>query len=566
MKKIKIFSAIAITAMILGSCGKMLDVTNPNYFTDEEMQQYLKENPDATDQILSGLTSALYSYIGLYEAKINGGYSNNGAYESYKAFQRLCQAGDIVEGNAINAGTFSKWYQNLSSNTYWTTSQEVDNYGYYMAAVLKIGPAQKALDFLTKDYVAANPSLGYARAQALTLKAIAYTELMERYTDLNDVTSTSKQGWPIYDTYAFNAPAVPLSVKDTWDWIMDTFKEAADLFHESNLGENGYTFGTSDTNLLFDMDCAVCQYYRCRAAIDSKNWQVAVEAGEDLLKHYPNLIKAEDYGMPASALEAANMRKGVSEEHPFGTAWNGEYPAEKNGLICYARNPETIFGNGATTSTTQYWSVLGLNTVKSGPSGYYQMDKNLYDSMTDNDCRKACVLPAEFKDLYVFTHAGTDTTWYKYNMPAYTSLKWGATCGLGTEATKPHDVDNAYANSCWCRSSAVLLMVAEAYAQNGNDSKAKEWLNKLLAARTLSGKTTMTCDNTMSGKSALDMVKLQWRIEMWGEGDWAFFNRKRWNQTSYSRGANHWSKTDIPAEGWTWQIPQIERQGNPNWK
>lgn len=62
----------------------------------------------------------------------------------------------------------------------------------------------------------------------------------------------------------------------------------------------------------------------------------------------------------------------------------------------------------------------------------------------------------------------------------------------------------------------------------------------------------------------LDFVKLQWRIEMWGEGDFAFFNQKRWG-SQFSRGANHWSTKGVEAQGWTWEIPQRERQGNPYW-
>ena len=560
MKNIKIFAALAICAMALVSCGKMLDVHNPNYFTDEEMQNYLNENPDASDQILTGLTASLYNRIGLGDAACNGGYSNSGMYESYKAFQRICQAGDIVEGDAVNTGTFATWYQNLPSNTYWETSKDSENYGYYYAAVLKIGPAQKALDFLTKEYVEKNPSLGYARAQALIIKALGYTELMERYTDLSDVTSETKQGWPIYDLYAYNAPLAPLSVKATWEWIMGAFNEAAQLLAASSLGDGGYTFGTTDSNLYFDLDLGVCQYYRCRAALDCKDWATVIAAGEDLLRHYTTFIKAEDYGMPASQL-ANVQRKGVTDDKPYGTGWAGEWPADKNGLICSAKNPETIFGNGTPTGSTQYWSVLGLNTVKNSPSGYYQMDQALYESMSDADCRKACVLPSAFDNLVTFSHAGTDTTWHTYSMPAYTSLKWGATCGLGQT---DHKVEDTFANSSWCRSSAVLLMVAEAYAQSGKDVEAKATLDKLLAARTLPGQAKMTCDNTMAGKTALEMCQQQWRIEMWGEGDWAFFNRKRWGK-SFARGANHWATNDVPSEGWTWQIPQKERQGNPNW-
>ena len=52
---------------------------------------------------------------------------------------------------------------------------------------------------------------------------------------------------------------------------------------------------------------------------------------------------------------------------------------------------------------------------------------------------------------------------------------------------------------------------------------------------------------------------------MWGEGDWAFFNQKRWGVQN-QRGSNHWSTTQIPDQGWIWEIPQKERQGNPYWK
>lgn len=563
MKKFIIFAAAIMTSGFVVSCGKMLDVHNPNYFTDDEMAEYMASNPEAEEQVLTGLTGNLYSYINIYNAAINGGFSNNSAYESNFELRRFFQSGDVVEGDALNHGSFSTWYQNLATNTYWISEQEVQNYGYYYAPVLKVGVAQKALDFLTKERCT-TPSMKSSRAQALTMKALAYMMLMERYTDLDDVKSTTKQGWPVYDAYAYNSPQAPLSVADTWKWINDAFTEAVNLFHEADPASKGYT--KSETQ-LYDIDCAVCQYYRCRAAIDSKEWDIAIEAGNELLQQLPELIKAEDYGMPASLLASVNLRKGVDAEHPNGTAWNAEFSANMNAFYNQKKNPEIIYGNGGSETTTNvFWSLDGMNTLRNGPSGYYQVDKNIYDALSDADCRKACILPAEFEGLNIFSYKGNDTTWFQYKVPAYTSLKWAASCGLD-QAGKPqknHCIDNAYANNCYLRSSAVLLMTAEAYAQSTKDGEAKNLLNKLLASRTLPGNPTMTCDNTMAGKTVLDMVKLQWRIEMWGEGDWAFFNQKRWKE-SFTRGANHWSKTGIPAEGWTWQIPQRERQGNPYW-
>ena len=555
MKRIKFIASIAISAFVLASCNDMLELHNPNYFTEEEMEEYLKENPSADESIIAGLCNGLYGYITVYNAAINGGYSNTGAYESYKDFSHLCQTGDIVEGSVGNTGTFTKWYQNLSSNTYWERTNEVDCFGYYYGPVLKVAPAQKALDYLPASKVKERTELAQYRAQALTLKAFAYLQLMERFTDLDaeTIVSETKQGWPVYDEYLYSDPKEPLSCKATWAWINRQFEEADSLFRVSSLGDKGYTvFATTDnTNDLFDIDRGVCQYYRCRAALDSRDWATVIKVGNELLAQYPGFIAAENYGMPASVLPTV-------QRNATNTGWAGEFPANKNGLICNSLNPETIFGNGAKDSGTQFWSVLGLNTVKNSPSGYYQMDQKLYDSMSDADCRKACVLGQAFEGLVVYTKAEKDTTFYTYTMPKYTSLKWGATCGL--DQTN-HSVEKTYANSCWLRKSAVLLMVAEAYAQSGDTGSAKKLLDQLLAARTLPGNAAMTAKS-----GSLEEVQTQWRIEMWGEGDWAFFNCKRWGHKNWDRGSNHWSTTGIPASGWVWEVPEkCERQGNPYW-
>ena len=67
-------------------------------------------------------------------------------------------------------------------------------------------------------------------------------------------------------------------------------------------------------------------------------------------------------------------------------------------------------------------------------------------------------------------------------------------------------------------------MKAEAQAQSGQgDPKAT--LNILISART---NGALDCDSypSMSGMSALDMVKLQTRIEMWGEHSFEFYNNR----------------------------------------
>ena len=555
MKRIyKNIVAAALLVAGVSACSSRLDVNNPNYFTKDDIDNILQgDDEEKKDKVVAGLVSVLPGYINIYNAALNGGYSNGYANESNFELRRFMQSGDVVEGSSANKGTYNQWYQNSPSVTYWQTNDDIQNYGYYLGPVYKITSAIKAMQYLTDDNVKEDKKMKGYQAQALTMKAIGYTMLMERYTDLQDVTSETKQGWPIYNDYAYNPATEPKSVAETWATIKEYFDKAVKSFHESSIGTKGYLSGhTSD--VVYSINCAVAQYYRCRAAMDRKDWATVIDGATELLSYYPNFIKASDYRMDQSKLASVAARN--------DNGWCGkEYNAEENAFYNWEKNPEGIFGS-ARGSSSMFWTNGGFNALKRGPSGYYQVDANIYNALSDNDCRKACILADDFENYPIYSFENNDSTWYSYTMPKYTSLKWAASSSIGHNG-EMHDNKYTVSDNIYLRTSAVWLMLAEAYAQSGQDAMAKQTLNKLLEARTIEGRPTMTCDNTMAGMSTMDMVKLQWRIEMWGEGDWAFYNQKRWG-TQHKRGANHWSKTQI--SHFTWEIPQKERIGNPYWK
>ena len=555
MKRIyKNIVAAALLVAGVSACSSRLDVNNPNYFTKDDIDNILQgDDEEKKDKVVAGLVSVLPGYINIYNAALNGGYSNGYAYESSFELRRFMQSGDVVEGSSANKGTYNQWYQNSPSVTYWQTNDDIQNYGYYLGPVYKITNAIKAMQYLSDDNVKEDKKMKGYQAQALTMKAIGYTMLMERYTDLQDVTSETKQGWPIYNDYAYNPATEPKSVAETWATIKEYFDKAVKSFHESSIGTKGYLSGhTSD--VVYSINCAVAQYYRCRAAMDRKDWATVIDGATELLSYYPNFIKASDYGMDQSKLASVAARN--------DDGWCGkEYNAEENAFYNWEKNPEGIFGS-ARGSSNMFWTNGGFNALKRGPSGYYQVDADIYNALSDNDCRKACILADDFENYPIYSYENNDSTWFSYTMPKYTSLKWAASSSIGHNG-EMHDNKYTVSDNIYLRTSAVWLMLAEAYAQSGQDAMAKQTLNKLLEARTIEGRPTMTCDNTMAGMSTMDMVKLQWRIEMWGEGDWAFYNQKRWG-TQHKRGANHWSKTQI--SHFTWEIPQKERIGNPYWK
>ncbi len=116
------------------------------------------------------------------------------------------------------------------------------------------------------------------------------------------------------------------------------------------------------------------------------------------------------------------------------------------------------------------------------------------------------------------------------------------------------------------RLSEILLMKAEAQAMTADDAGAKATLNQLLAARTVSGATPLTCDTYagMSGLTTMQMVQLQTRIEMWGERGLEWYNNRRWGiDVNRAGSANHWNTSmTYPVADMTLQIPDSEIQTN----
>jgi hypothetical protein len=68
----------------------------------------------------------------------------------------------------------------------------------------------------------------------------------------------------------------------------------------------------------------------------------------------------------------------------------------------------------------------------------------------------------------------------------------------------------------------------------------------------------------MAGLSALQMVQLQTRIELWGEGGREFFNNKRWGiPVDRTSSTNHVDKGTYAVSKMTLQIPEQEMLYNP---
>jgi hypothetical protein len=231
---------------------------------------------------------------------------------------------------------------------------------------------------------------------------------------------------------------------------------------------------------------------------------------------------------------------------------------ETNGFLNNAVNPEVILGFPLGTAMTyhvQYYNPFGegLGGVS---KAYKRIDERLLNKIAPSDFRKDAFMNEAFGD-YVYPR--NKTVAY---IPAQTNLKFAATHGLGSE----DKIQVGAATTYYMRSAEVLLMKAEAQAKLNDEAGAKATLNTLLAARTKTGETPLTCDTypSMAGLSALEMVYLQTRIELWGEGGREFYNNKRWNiAVDRTNSTNHTSLVTYPVSNMTLQIPEAEMLYNP---
>ena len=547
--------------MLLVSCDSKLDVTNPNKITDDQVADLLLNGTDEEREIIIGaMVADIQDNLCLRSSVMSGGFTNiTMDNEWIFAKWRDLQCGDIVYASS-NYSTLrgtswgASYYKNDPTNQYWAAEETETCFGYWYGPCMCVANANEVLQYLDDDdAIEASDLLKEYKAQCLTIRAFGYMELMERFTEAYLHGGQDGTGMPIYTTYGYNDPVAPSSATETWDFIISDLEEAVDLFHNSTLGTNGYTISTSiDDDNFYDVDCSIAQYMLARATLQTGDYSTCIAACEEVLDAYNwSFIAEENYGVNTDLMQALCDR-------------TDEAYADDNAFLSIAVNPECMFG-WDTDENVYPWFFL--NTLGLSYAGYgeifIQMDNALYDKIADDDFCKVCFTDKEYTFPY-FEIQSSDTVWYNTIVPAWTNLKWGATAASG-ETTRRDDRENC--DVVLYRTSEVLLMMAEAQASNGDESGAKSTLNELLAARTKAGATTLTCDNypSMQGMTAMEMVKLQWRIEMWAENGCNFFNHKRWNEEPTYDGSNHWSTTSVTIEHMTWEIPDDETSTNPYW-
>ena len=537
MKKI-IYTFAAILAITFVNSCQTLEVAPPNNITDEQIQAMLAGGDESVQALILNVVGT-----GL-EGNFNkagvtwAGYSDdNLTSEADQEFSMNLRGNDVVLGSqaAATGSHHSTAYELIP-----TFRQTLNTYSYYLLPAYILTSANKALLYLTPEAAASGDSPKKFRGQALTCRAYAYMLLMERFQPAYTNGGKDGKGMPIYTKYDINAPAVISSATDTYKFILDDLKEAV-----ADLTTTGYTDSPKD------IDLGVAQFLLARAALWAGDWQTCIDVASALAAKYPTFIAEKYYGAKNADFTA----------YCAGTK---DLKSEDNAFITLNNNPEVIMGfvngDGSSTYLNGDRNVFVNGYAGSGEEAP-RIDNRLYSLIDANDFRKDNYSTTSANYTYITNAAKNEVT---VKIPEMSNLKFAATFCKGTAARNHEQTcDNVI-----FRSSEVYLMLAEAYAQSGQDGLAKSTLNKLLAARTRTGATTLTCDNyaSMKGMTALQMVELQSRIELWCEGGREYYNNKRWgiavNRTS---STVHYYKDPLTVDDMTLEMCAEETSKNPNW-
>ena len=532
----------------LASCASELD-QRPQNFVDEDILTILNSDK-AQDQAKKDVI------IEAMCANLESNFRLNGNYNGYSGNQInsidgqeimwVSRGNDVVNGtqeNSTSTGFYMKMYDLDPAFQPWRDDQGKTgyNYAYWALPCNALTNANKVLSVVSKEVAQkGTEKVKNGRASALCVRAYAYMLLMERYQKAYLQGGKGGEGMPIYTTYGINDPVAPSSADETYNFINSDLDEAIALFKEAGTGEGGYTVSVTK-----DIDLAVAQYLKARVAMWTGNYAAAITACTDILSHYPNFIAEANYGVKQQDFDALQ-------------AGTKDVLASENAFTYIAVNPETILGwvdgNGASSYYYGNFNPFAGDGVSASPV-YVRTDDRLYNKIDDNDYRKDNTMPVA-KEYTYFKDNNT------HLLPSYTNLKWGATICLQQSAR----CEKSNCDKPYIRSSEIVLMLAEAYAEAGQEAQAKSTLNTLLAARTRTGAPTMTCDNYKGGLAIKDLIKLQWRIEMWGEHGVEFLNLKRWGQTVDRSGSTiHWRQGTLAQEHMTYMVPMEEYNFNSGW-
>ncbi len=396
----------------------------------------------------------------------------------------------------------------------------------------------------------------FYKAQALTFRAYAYTQLVKYYAKAWKNSNNGACG-AIPRRVDESTSALPVStLAEIYTQIYDDCDEAVDLFTQSGIDRAPGEVWLPNLNVAYAV--------KARAALNREDYGEALRCAKLARAGYPlmsNDAYASGFCTPTS-------------EWLFGS-YAGE--EENNWYWTFG----TQFAcNGYYASRSQY--------------GAGAIEKPLTDIIPDNDARKAMFLTVDKFPGYDFSYvppsaaAPTGSTIFNQTMGYFLDDDLWDDAEAYIASRTPAGLAAAYATGyyymgaqlkfwvfgspglsylCFMRSSEMVLIEAEANYFLGNTTDAQ---NALVELNATSGRQPgYTC--TKTGDDLFTEIRNYRELELWGEG-FNWYDHKRWNlpivRKSFADGGNCHTATSltIPVDAahnwWTYCIPETETDYN----
>jgi len=465
-----------------------------------------------TDQI-SGeqITAASQLNPGLQSANVAGIYAtmyddNAGGVNNHEDFgQKSTDIKlDLLSGDmALARKGYSRWaaITEFQTTEDFTHFHNYANWRYYYKIIFA---ANIVIDGLGgNDFVPETDDAKSFMGQALAARAYGYLYLSQMY--VNDTSTLSKEVLPIYtDTQTPNVAKSTLS--DVYTLIESDLTKAIEYLDDFSRGDKSQINKWVAHGLL-----AYAYGAKGDFANMASNAAAVINSGEFSLMTPSQIVFQGDNN--AGGFNNVN--------NATGAMWGVDITADQGlGLV-------------------SFWGQMDIYSYSYQWAGNYKtMDAGLYAMINDDDYRKD-----QFVDYNGFPYFPSNKFYHE-----------GRTIGGQRQVT---------ADLIYMRVAEMYLLAAEGFADSGDLVNAKIHLKTLVDDRLKTG--TSAYIDGMNKAELLDEIKLQSRIELWGEGK-SYFRVKRRKET-ITRGTN-W--LDFPGTSYafdneklTFEIPEEEIRDNP---
>lgn len=497
MKILNKILSIVLLSVVLSSCQKdFLETAPTNALSSDVMFNSL----DGANLALNGLYRFFYAY-----------HDNHDRFGHMALVLEMDLMGDDMVLHSAGYG----WFRNQYA---WVTHRNPDfavpweRWRHYYALINNANIIILYID----DVDGPSAQKNNIKAQALTVRAFAYYQLLQLYSPAF-TQFPAGNGIPLYtEPSQEGKPRSPMA--DVYNQITTDLTDAISLFGGSNVQAHRSHANLAVAHGIFARTALAKGDYPTALTHANNAITAAEGSGRALFTPAQVFIANESFATPA----AVNVGTGYNRVEAPEWLWGSEIIEDQ----------ATIFGSFMSHMDARFLSYAQLGLQK-------KISPALYDQIADTDARKS---------HWVTPGMGAGA------LVDYNQVKFGVKA-VGSWA----------ADYVYMRLAEMYLIKAEAQARGaGSDTDAAQTLFQLVSRR-----DPEYVLSTNTGPALREEIMFHRRVELWGEGfRWIDIKRlgEPLDRTDKGHNPALAQLMELPAgdDRWMWKIPTREFDANDN--